>query len=99
MTETSAVTPSFTLPPPPTSVEANIDASEISVNSTQKTSTATPSAVPPPPTSIEAHVDAPEQSGNSTQKLPGQYLSNAEMAVDTAETFTATPSAAPLLHV
>jgi hypothetical protein len=37
---------------------------------------------------IEASIDASEQSGDSTQKLPGQSPSNAEMAVDTAETLS-----------
>ena len=36
-TETSAATPSATPPPPPISVEAKVDASEISGNSTQRT--------------------------------------------------------------
>ena len=46
-----------------------------------------------------ANFVASEQSGDSTQKLPGLSPKNAEMAAATAETSTATPSAAPSSNI
>jgi hypothetical protein len=107
--QTFTVSPSDT-PPPATSVEATVEASEISGNSTQNLPRPSPqnakiaAATTEPGSATPSSDSAPtptsvcanvDASGNSTQRLPAQSPKNADMAPATAETSSATTTAIP----
>lgn len=107
--ETSTASPSAT-PPPASSGEATVEASEISGNSTQKLSRQSPknakisvataeTSIATPysdsaPTPTSVHANV-DASGNSNQRLPAQSPNNADMGPAPAETSSATTTVIP----
>ena len=107
--QTSTASPSAT-PPPATSVEATVEASEISGNSTQNLPRSSPqnaeiaAATTEPGSATPSSDSAPPPTsvcanvdvpGNSTQRLPAPSPKNADMAPTSAETSSATTPAIP----
>ena len=107
--QTSTASPSAT-PPPATSVEATVEASEISGNSTQNLPRSSPqnaeiaAATTEPGSATPSSDSAPpptsvcanvDASGNSTQRTPAPSPKNADMSPASAEISSATTPAIP----
>jgi hypothetical protein len=111
-TETSTVSPSAT-PPPASSGEATVEASEISGNSTQELSRQSPKNAKIAAAAAETSIATPysdlaptptsvranvDASGNSNQRLPAQSPNNADMGPAPAETSSPTMTVIPFLE-